>query len=173
MTDTFHYQDVYKTINIPKTERRLAQKAKNIFDVATGAGAWDPNIYEHLSRVTDGESASQAFWDFEDDDNHAYDRLALTIMRRGLTIALEHRDFTNKPSGYRQTMLISQGVSKVYTTDLLRNGVQDLGSTSEESLLQFKSHFYETVADLGLYSQIKRLQMNQNESSSAILANVA
>lgn len=171
MTDKLHYQDVFTTINIPKPERRLAMKAKNLFDVAVGTEPWNPAVFTHLSRATDSINASQAFWDYENEDGHTYDRLALTIMQRGLTIALEHRDFDQRDARIRQTMLVSQGVSKVYTSDLL--GRPDMGETGEQAVTAFKENFLLTTANLGLYSRIQQLRTDQNESDSAIFASAA
>jgi len=171
MTDRLHYQDVFKTINIPKTERRLALHAKTLFDVAAGAEPWNPNIYTHLSKTSDTISASQAFWEFENDDDHTYDRLALTIMRRGLTIAIEHRDFDQRDGRVRKSLRIGDGASKVYSSDLL--GRLDLGSSEEADVTSFKENFLQTAANLGLYHRIKHLRGDQNESDAAIFANAA
>ena len=171
MTDKLHYQDVFTTINIPKTERRLALKAKNLFDIAAGVEPWNPNIYAYLNKTTDSESASQAFWEYENDDEHSYDQLVLTIMRRGLTIALEHRDFTINEVPIQKSLLISSGVSKVYVSEL--RAQNNLGVASEQAVTSFKESFFETTARLGLYTYAKHLQADQNESSSDILANAA
>lgn len=171
MTDKLHYQDVFQTINIPKPERRLALKAKNLFDVTNGVEPWNPNVYEHLRKTIDTENASQAFWEFENDNEHTYDQLVLTMMRRGLTIALEHRDFTTNEAPIRKSLFISGGVSKVYVSEL--RAQHNLGVASEQVVTDFKESFFQTTARLGLYTRTKHLQADQNESSSDILASAA
>jgi hypothetical protein len=173
MTDKLHYPDLFKTINIPETEKPLALEAHNLFDVANGVVPWNPDRFTHMSKFIDSESASQIFWNFEDDANHLYDRLALTAMRGGLTVALEHRNFTNPAVSVRKTLIMSQGVSKIFTTDLQGRGGMDGGSKAESEIITFKQQLLETTARLGLYGHIKRLETDQNESSSAILANAA
>ncbi|MDB5179849.1 MAG: hypothetical protein JWN12_481 [Candidatus Saccharibacteria bacterium] len=175
MTDKFHYQDVFQTINIPENERTLALKAKNLFDVILDTDGdvdtWNSAVHLHLQKITDSESASQAFWEFEDDTNHLYDRLVLSIMKRGLIVALEHRDFDDRDAAIRQSLMISNGVSKVYTSNLRRRGVPDNGSTSELVIADFKRSLLDTTANLGLYHRIQ--EVRQNESDSAILASAA
>jgi hypothetical protein len=176
MTDKFYYQDVFKTINIPENERALALKAKNLFDVVLDSKtdaeeAQKLAIYEHLQKITDSENASQAFWEFEDDANHSYYRIAVTAMKRGLTIALENRDFDNRDTAIRQTIMISNGISKVYTSDLRTLGTPDNGSTSELVIADFKRNLLDTTAHLGLYHRIQAV--HQNESNSANFANAA
>lgn len=171
MTEKLQYHDVFKTINVPKTERRLALKAKDLLDSANGLNNPDPAVFAHLSRVTNQESAAQAFWDFENDEAASYDRIAITLMRRGLTIALEHRRFDNADNNARQSLILNNGEAKVYTTDLRRGGHMDMGVVSPEAILQFKNMFLETTANLGLYHRIQRL--DQNESSSATFASAA
>jgi len=174
MTEKFQYHDVFKTINVPKTERRLALKAKNLLDSANDLNNPDPAVFAHLSRVTNQEGAAQAFWDFEDDEAASYDRMAITLMRRGLTIAIEHRQFDNSDSNIRQSLILHNGEAKVYTSDLRRSGQMDMGVNAPEAILQFKNRFLETTASLGLYRHIQRLdENNQNESSSATFASAA
>src|SRR5665647_624900 len=105
MTDKFHYQDVFKTINIPKPERRLALKTKNLFDVASGNEVWDPAVYANLNQVIDSQNASQAFWEFKDDAHRTYDQLVLTLMKRSLTIAIQHRDLDTPNTSVRASLL--------------------------------------------------------------------
>ena len=173
MTEKLHYQDVFKTIHIPKSERRLALKTKDLFDIVHGEKEWDPSVHEHLSHVIDTHNASQVFWEFEDDDNRLYDRLALTIMKRGLTIALEHRDFNDKAVSIRQSLVISNGGFKVYNSDLGGRALLDQGSATPESIAIFKDNFIETTANLGLRRHIKRISTDQNESDSARFASAA
>lgn len=178
MTDKIHYPDLFKTINIPETEKNLALEAQTLFGVANGAELWRPEVFAHMSTSLDNAMASQVFWNFENDSKHTYDRLVLTAMHNGLTIALEHRDFDHREASVRKSLIISQGVSRVYTSDLMRSGLLDLGSTSELAVASFKENLLETTAHLGLYRQIKQIHIglnetDQNESSSAIFASAA
>lgn len=175
MTDKFHYQDVFKTINIPKPERRLALQAKNLFDSAIGVEPWDPYISEHLQNVTDSEDASQSFWEFQNNDQRTFNRLILTLMSGGLTIALEHRRLDQNILPLRQSLYISRGASKVYTSGPRAHNPNDPANSSESTITSFKDSFYDVTANLGLYNRIKdlELEIDQNESSAAILASAA
>jgi len=175
MTEIFQYQEIFKTLNVPKPERRLALRAKNLLDSANGLNESDPMTYAHLSRVVTQTEAGQAFWDYDNTEEKIYDRMAITIMRHGLTIALEHRRFDQSGEATRQSLLMGNGISKVYTSDLMRSGRIDNGDDSEVAVQQFKDHFFQTAATLGLYHQIQRfdqidLEQIQNESSEASFA---
>ena len=171
MTDKFNYQDVYKTINIPQKERRLATTAKDLLDSSYGMNGWRPEVFQHLSKLVDTPSATQAFWDFENDEQAEYDRLVLTLAGRGLTLAVEHRNFDRGQRGTRSSMHIENGISTVYFSDLQHGGYMGLGEKSREARDIFKWQFSDAIANLGLYSHIKALR--QNESNAAILANAA
>jgi len=178
MSEMFQYQEIFKTINVPKPERRLALRAKNLLDSANGLNEPDPMTYAHLSRVVTNREAGQAFWDYEDDEAATYDRLAITLMHHGVTIALEHRRFDRNNEAIRQSLLMGSGIAKVYTSDLLRSGSINNGDSSEIAVQQFKDQFFATAASLGLYHQIERrakvqLQLIQNESSEASFASAA
>jgi len=174
MMEKLQYHDVFKTINVPKSERRLAMKAKNLLDDANGLNDPNPEIFQHLSKVTNQESGAQAFWDFENDETAIYDRMVITMMRRGLIIALEHRNFANIDRSVRQSLILNNGAAKVYTSDLHRSGMLDMGSSSPESIQLFKNQFFQMTANLGLYHHAQRINRDdQNESSSATLANAA
>lgn len=171
MTDKLYYPDVFTTINIPKTERRLAVKAKNLFDVAAGAEPWDPNVYAHLNKVTDDRNASQAFWEYDHEDGHTYDRFVMTMMQRGLTLAIEHRDFDVRGSEMRKSLIIWNGTSTVHTSGITRAELHQ--SRSEFAVASFKHDFYEMAARLGLHHHVSRQMGDQNESDAAIFANAA
>lgn len=171
MTDTFRYQDVFTEINIPESEKYLALQAKNIFDAVSGGDASDPNAFAHLSKVLETNSTSQAFWDYEHEDGHNYDRLVMTFAKESLTIAIERRDFDNRSASLRKSLVMSKGVSKVFETDLRRNRHFD---SAEESVVDaFKHDFFETAARLGLRNKISLIESDQNESSSAIFDSAA
>ena len=171
MTEKLQHQDMFRTINIPKSERRLAMRAKNLFDATSDSEAWDPAVHARLMRTTQNSTAFQNFWEYDNEDRHTYDRLALTLIQRGLIIAIEHRDFDKQDERIRKSLLISQGVSKVYTSDLL--GRPDMGIADEGAVTLFKKDFLVTTANLGLYTHAKRLHSDQSESDSAIFANAA
>lgn len=171
MTDKLHYQDVFQTINIPKTERRLALRAKNLFDIAMGVEQWDPSIHEHMRKAIDNENASQVFWEFDDNDEKTHDLLVLTMMKRSLTIGLEYRDFKTTMLPYRKSLHLENGISNVYTSGV-RAG-NGLGSSAETDVAAFKQVFFERAAHLGLYRQAVLLHTDQNESNSAIFARAA
>ena len=159
MMEKLQYHDVFKTINVPKSERRLAMKAKNLLDDANGLNDPNPEIFQHLSKVTNQESGAQAFWDFENDAEAAYDRFAITVMGHGLTLAIEHRKFDVARTTFRASMHIENGRSVVYAAE--RHNVDKV----------FEAQFIDTVANIGLYSRVQALR--QNESSEASFANAA
>jgi hypothetical protein len=174
MTDKLHYQDLFKTINIPETEKNLAFEAEHLFAVANGVEPWDETVFAHMSKFIDTESASQIFWNYENDDHHTYDRLAFTAMRSMLTIAFEHRDFDHSELGIRKTLTLSNGKSRLYVTDIARNGRIEASPSSDLTSESFKKDFYAvSVANLGLAAYIERMKATQNESDAAIFANAA
>lgn len=174
MTDKLHYPELFKTINIPEQEKHLALGAQHLFEIASGEKEWDPEAFGHMSRFIDTQSASQVFWDFENDDQHHYDRFVLTAMNNLLTFGIEHRDFDDRTVGYRKSMTLSQGFARVYMTDINGSGRFVGMPESEFTVEAFKRDFHATtIANLGLSRFIKRHSEDQNESSSAILANAA
>jgi len=174
MTEILHYHDVFTTILVPETERQLALAAKTLLDTANNVNLADRTMSEHLSKVTNEQSAAQAFWDYENDEIARYDRLVITLIRRGLTIAIEQRLFDDASKGYRQSLILNNTKAKVYNSDLRRNGQMDLGSDSAESIQLFKDRFFYTTAHLGLQCYILQLDhTDQNESSSATFASAA
>ena len=156
-----------------KRERHLALKAKNLFDVAAGAEQWEPNIHAHLSKVIDAPQCSQAYWEFENDEDHTYDRLVVTLAQRGLTIAIEHRDFDRIETDYRKSIILNAGRSKVHVSDLVNRGRLDQGSTQRHAISTFKRDFAQVTTNLGLFGHMDESSVDQNESSSAILASAA
>lgn len=177
MTDKFHYQDVFQTINIPKSERHIASQAKNLFDSAADPLVDGPFVSEHLYMMTDSEAVSQSFWEFQNNDEHTFDKLVLTMIHRGLTIAIEHRWLGQRTLPIRRSLHIAGGTSTVYDRSAYRP-VEPI-SSSELILASFKSDFIDVVANLGLYARIQQLETeltdltDQNESNSAILASAA
>ena len=171
MTDTFRYQDVFTEINIPESEKYLALQAKNIFDAVSSGEESDPNAFAHLSRILETQITSQAFWDYEHEDGHNYDRLVMTFAKESLTIAIERRDFDDRSASLRKSIIMSKGISRVFETDLERSRYFD--SAEESAVEAFKHDFFETTARLGLRNRITLVESDQNESSSAILASVA
>lgn len=174
MTEKLHYPDVFTRINIPKPERRLALKAKNLFDIVNGVEPGSQDIYQHLTDTNDTVNASQAFWRYDRDEDNSYDRLAMTIMNRGLTIAFQHRDVNNNTGPIRKSLIMENGISRVYAYDPIRaRGGLENGSTAEQDIASFKQDYLETAARLGLYRHIQRIGAPQNESDAAIFAKAA
>lgn len=174
MTDKLHYLELFTTINIPEAEKTLALEAKHLFDIAHGVEQGDAAIFSHMNSRSDTENASQIFWDYENDVDYIYDRLAVTIMRKALTVAFEHRDFNDPSVGVRKSLVLSDsGWTKVYATDLQNRGRFDIGSTELFDIQTFKDDLTRTVSNLGLYTQAKLRFTPQNESSAVILPNAA
>jgi len=159
MTDMLRYQDVFQTINIPQTELELALTAKDLLDGVHDTWNDQPELHKHLSRIIDTSEVNQAFWDFENDAEAMYDRFAITVMGRGLTLAIEHRKFDASRETFRASMHIGNGQSAIYTAE------------HHNVTRPFNDQFVDTLANLGLYSRIQSLR--QNESNEAILANAA
>ena len=159
MTDKLRYQDVFQTINIPQTELELALTAKDLLDGVHDTWNDQPELHRHLSRIVDTPEVNQAFWDFENDAEATYDRFAITVMGRGLTLAIEHRKFDASKETFRASMRIENGRSEIYSAE--RNTI----------VRPFNEQFAHTLANLGLYSHIRSLR--QNESSDAIFASAA
>jgi len=159
MTDMLRYQDVFPKINIPETELHLALTAKDLLDGIHDRWNDQPELHQHLSRIIDTSEVSQAFWDFENDAEATYDRFAITVMGRGLTLAIEHRKFDAARTTYRATMRIENGNAIVYP------GEHHNVSRS------FESQFEDTIANLGLYRRVQALR--QNDSSEASFASAA
>jgi len=175
MSEILHYQDAFEKINIPEPERELALIAKNLFDIAHNYDEWNPDVHPHLNRILDTENVAQASWERDELENNnfrTYDKLALTVMTRGLTIALQHRDL-NANRLIRTSLVMSDGASKVYVSSMRPDARLSNGSTAEQDIATFKDDFFETAASLGLYAHIQRLSAGQNESNSAILASAA
>ncbi|HEY8992827.1 MAG TPA: hypothetical protein VIM37_03175 [Candidatus Microsaccharimonas sp.] len=177
MTDKLHYPDLFKTINIPESEKNLALEAHHLYDVASQGQVENEIIFAYMRKrkLYDAESASQIFWEFENGGMQTYDQLALTAIHNGLVVALEHRNFERREQGIRKTLTLSNGHSSVYVTDIVGSGrVENIPSSTEFAVESFKKDFYGvTIANLGLTGYIERLKEAQNESSEAILANAA
>ena len=169
MTDTFYYQDVFQNINIPKKERRLAIKAKELLDVAHAVSGWKPKINKHLLQTFDTKEISQAFWSRETEIE--YDRFVISVMGKGLRLAVEHRRLETSSVATRSSIHIENGVSKVYFSDLQNLSRIGVPETSEEAIGLFKWQFADTIATLGLHHHIEAL--HQNESNAAVLPNAA
>ncbi|HEY8886502.1 MAG TPA: hypothetical protein VIM31_03325 [Candidatus Microsaccharimonas sp.] len=176
MTDKLHYPDLFKTINIPESEKNLALEAQHLYDVANQGQVDNEIIFAYMRnrKPHDTESASQIFWEFENGAMRTFDRLAFTAMRSVFTIALEHRDLNHRDKNVRKTLTLSHGRPTVYVTDAADNRRLEAGDASDFSVESFKRDFYTvSVANLGLTGYIERLKAAQNESNEAILANAA
>ena len=171
MTDRVSYQDVFKTINIPEKERRIALTAKDLIDGAHSIDGWRPEVHQHLSKLVDTPEVTQAFWNYENDEEGLYDRLVITMIGRGLTVAREHRQFDTPRIATRSTLHIGNGTSSVYFSDFRNRGHIGDPETSKQALDIFRRQFSDTIANLGLYHRIHALR--QSESDAAILANAA
>jgi hypothetical protein len=170
MTDMFHYQDVFKTINIPKNERHLLHQSLSLFDSAFGTGKWSP----YLSRTVDNHNASQVFWERDETGARFYDRMVLSALDRGVTIAIEHRDFDVPEQSTRKSLLMGSGALVVFESNLRARGLLDNGSSSAEASHAFKEDFYKVAARLALYRGAGiQNPADQNETISAIFANAA
>ena len=173
MTDKLHYPDLFTTINIPEAEKTLALEARHLFDIANGVEPSDGTIFEHMNSRNDSESASQIFWDFEDDTHHAYDRLALTAMRGTLTFGMEYRNFDDPSAAMRRSLIITRGLALVYVYDLRNRKLSDGGTINEYDTALFKKDLLAAASRLGLYAQAKLHLAPQNKSGVAPLANAA
>lgn len=174
MTDTLHYPDMFTTINIPEPEQHIALIAKHLFDVAVNARPGNTGTHRHFTKLTDTAGVSQAFWHHENNTEHTRHSLVLSILGRGMIIALEHSDLDGESITIRRSLSIGGGVSRVYTTDP-RNYVRvPMGSESQKDCDMFKDIFFETVVHLGLHRHIMELNGGaQNESRAAIFANAS
>ncbi len=169
MTDTFYYQGVFQNINIPKKERRLALKAKELLDGAHAVGGWKPEVNKHLSQTIDTGEISQVSWNRHTEAE--YDRFIISVMGTGVRLAIEHRRFEASGGATRSSIHMENGVSKIYFSDLQNLGRIGVPETSQEAIGLFKWQFADTIANLGLYHRIQEL--HQNESNSAVLASAA
>ena len=178
MSEMFQYQEIFKTLNVHETERQLALQAMHLLDSANGVDDPELMTYAYLSKVVSHSEAGQAFWEYDNNEAATYDRLAITVMHHGLTIALEHRRFDRANEAIRQSLLMARGVSMVYTSNLSRSGSVDHGNSSDIAVQQFKDQFFETTASLELQHQLQRLdeiqlEQIQNESNAASFASAA
>lgn len=169
MTDTFYYQDVFQNINIPKKERRLALKARELLDGAHAVNGWKPEINNHLTQTIDTGEISQAFWG--SDSENEYDRFVISIMGKGVRLAIEHRRLGTAGGVTRSSIHMENGISKIYFSDLQNLNRIGVPETSKDAISLFKWQFADTIANLGLHHRIQELR--QNESNSAVLANAA
>jgi len=165
MTDTIHYQDVFQTINIPETERHFALDAKDLLDSAHGI-QWQASVQTHLSKVLDTPEASQAFWEFENDAEFQYDRFVITAMRRGLTLAVEHRSFNRTGDTFRSSIHLENGQTSVHFSDLSRGGRLSERLTHVEAITQFDEQFTRVTANLGLTRRIQDLHQRASDAAS-------
>jgi len=157
MTNAEQYSDVFTNINIGPTSRAVALKAKGLLDLATGQpGDWESDGSHTLFRISEQSMALQAFWDkvYDVDSGIQSDRLAITVMKAGLTIALERRRRDQGIKVQRDTLFISeQGESAVYRTDHLFSYIQYPDSESGEGQ-NFVERFQDTTAAMGLHRRV-------------------
>ena len=165
MTDRFHYQDVFQTINIPETERHLAFKAKDLLDSAHDI-EFAHDIHQYLSKVVDTHEVSQAFWEFENDAEFQYDRFVITAMRRGITLAVEHRSFNRTGDTFRSSLHLENSVASVHFSDLSRGGRLSERLTDPAAMTGFDEQFSRVTANLGLLQHIQSLRQSDNDSAS-------
>lgn len=175
MNEKLHYPEAFTTINVPKTERRLAVRAFNLLETAFDTEQWNPEVHAHVSKLVDTKDAAQAFWEYENDEAHQYDRFVLSVMRNHMVLGIEHRDFTRRNEGYRTSLSIYNGTSHAYFNDIRRTVHPDRGSSEVDAITAFKGRFFETTANLGLYSHIQNAKgtRTQKESRSANFASAA
>lgn len=173
MTDKLHYPDLFTTINIPKTEVQLALKTKNLFDIAHVIDSWDPAVSKHLIRSPDNVNYSQLQWEYENTKQQTIDRLSILIIKRGMIIALEHKDRQDQSLENHTSISLSGGIARVFEYDIRRLNQNNEGSTAIPELTSFKQFYFQTAANLGLYHHIKEIHEVHNESNEAIWLNAA
>lgn len=158
MTNAEQYSDVFTNINISPTSRAVALKAKGLLDLATGqVSDWESDNSHTSFRVSEQTSALQAFWDRVYDEDHELesDRLAITVMKHGLTVALEHRrrDIANQFP--RETLFMSstEGV-KIFKSSYLLSAALHEPIDGQEAVEAFSHRFQTATAALGLHRRV-------------------
>lgn len=174
MSAELHHQELFNSINIPETERHLALKAKNLFDIFYGVAPWDLDVTRRLVEVTDYADLSRLQWEHENNEQQIYDRLSILVKRGGMIIALEHRDLKVPELGIQKTISLTGGMARVFEHDPRSMRQHGEGSTVPKDRDSFERVFYfQTAANLGLYNHIQGVHEAHIESSSAILPNAA
>ena len=169
MTNAEQYSDVFTNINISPTSRAVALKAKGLLDLATGQpGDWESDGNHTSFRLSEQSMALQAFWDKVYDTNSGIqsDRLAITVMRAGLTIALERRRRDDGIKVQRDTLFLSEnGDSNIYRTDHLFGYIQYPDSESGEGQ-NFVGRFQDTTAAMGLHRRVIAMRSDYEDVDS-------
>lgn len=158
MTNAEQYSDVFTNINISPTSRAVALKAKGLLDLATGQPSdWESDGSHTSFRLSEQSMALQAFWDrvYDTDSELKSDKLVITVMKQGLTIALERRRRDSSDPYPRQTLFMNEAEgTKIYRSDHLARA-QLAEPTHEVSVLEdFTERFQATAAAMGLHRSI-------------------
>lgn len=165
MSDQLLHAELFREINIPAEEQRLAQYAREMIAVANNYEHWLQPERVTLTRPpqTDAES-THASWEYETDQD--FTRIAVGIGHRALYLYME--DWTvGQRARIHGTLAIGSGSSHYYSR--LPGG--DLLTISD-----FKDEFLTTAKAFRLIERAPQLQLietDQKESSVATSERVA
>ncbi|MBC7459217.1 hypothetical protein H7200_00690 [Candidatus Saccharibacteria bacterium] len=167
------YPEIFRNIDNPEHERSLAGVAKYLFDTAYDINHQDYSMHQNLLRLNDSPEVSQGFWEYKNNQTGTYDQMVISMMRRGIIIAIEHRIVNDRSQSFRASLAIYDSTSTMYTSDLAMTAHLDVGASSAEDLDAFQKKFFITTAQLGLQTHAIQRLSHQNDNSSATLASAA